>query len=73
MSENIPNNAGAPEVTPEMVDAGVMAYYGIAAEGWENPGRAELRKMLEAVFQAMASRAFPQKDATRCPPAETFR
>jgi hypothetical protein len=35
--------AGKPdeiEITPEMIEAGVMAYYGVASEGWgwEGPG-----------------------------------
>lgn len=50
-----PQNAGAPEieVTPEMTDAGVDAFYENAIWSWETPSRAELRKMLREVFRAM--------------------
>ena len=49
--------AGAPEaqidVTPEMIEAGVFAYYENAICGWDNPGNAALRPMLREVFVAM--------------------
>jgi hypothetical protein len=32
------------EVTPEMVQAGIEAYYEEAFDGWANPGRNELVK-----------------------------
>jgi hypothetical protein len=51
-------NVGAPEieVTTDMIEAGVQAYYENAIWGWENPGREELRKMTEAIYMAMSSR-----------------
>lgn len=49
--------ASAPEVTPEMIEAGIHAYYENAIWGWENPGLGELRKMLAAIYRAMFSHA----------------
>jgi hypothetical protein len=43
------------DVTPEMIRAGVMAYYDNAFEGWESPGGASLREMMVAIFRAMAA------------------
>ena len=52
---------GAPEVdvevTPEMIRAGLDAFYENAACGWETPGRKDLIEMLEEVFRAMAKSA----------------
>jgi hypothetical protein len=51
--------AGAPgnivEITPDMIEAGVHAYYENAWTGWENPGLRELRDMVRAIFLAMSS------------------
>lgn len=47
------------EVTPEMIEAGVRAYYENAVGGWENPGQEELRDVLAAAFKAMIA-AFPE-------------
>ena len=56
--ESIP--AGAPEikieVTPEMVEAGVDAYYANAYWGWDNPGNDALREMVTEIFKAMSHR-----------------
>lgn len=48
------NPAGAPEITPKMIEAGVAAYYQTAVWGWDNPGTAELSAVLACVFAAMA-------------------
>jgi hypothetical protein len=63
------SRAGAPEieVTPAMIEAGVMAYYENAVGGWENPGVAELRKMLGDVFTAMWSSCPRRPLATKYP------
>jgi hypothetical protein len=56
---NEPAAAGAPEiieeceVTPEMIDAGIDAYYENAIWGWENPGGKALREMMREIFKAM--------------------
>jgi hypothetical protein len=42
------------EVTPEMIEAGVRAYYENAMWGWESPGGAELRNLLGQVYRDMA-------------------
>jgi hypothetical protein len=62
--------AGKPdeiEITPEMIEAGVMAYYGVASEGWgwEAPDRPELKRMVRSVFQAMVSLSDRQRDTSR--------
>jgi hypothetical protein len=51
--------AGAPdlEVTSDMVDAGVIAYYGNSGWGWDNPGDRELREMMRSIFVAMAGKS----------------
>jgi hypothetical protein len=43
------------EITPEMIEAGRMAYYENSGEGWSNPGDTELCAMLKNVFEAMWS------------------
>ena len=43
-------------VTPEMIDAGVRAYYANAVGGWDNPGTEELREMMREIFKAMSVR-----------------
>jgi hypothetical protein len=52
--------SGAPrdeiKITPEMIEAGVDAYYGIASDGWDNPGNAALRAMVREIFTAMSRR-----------------
>ncbi len=42
------------KVTPEMIEAGVQAYYKNACGGWENPGGDELRNALREIYEAMA-------------------
>ena len=42
------------EVTPEMINAGVDAYYENGIWGWENPGRKALREMVREIFLAMS-------------------
>lgn len=62
--------AGAPEITPAMIEAGVVAYYENSGEGWSNPGDAELCAMVRNVFSAMWSN-LPMKaadDETTCSP-----
>jgi hypothetical protein len=53
---DVTKSAGAPEieVTPEMIEAGVGAYYENAIWGWDNPGRKELQEMVKAIFLAMS-------------------
>ena len=41
------------EVTPEMIAAGVDAYYENAIWGWDNPGNRQLREMVSDIFVAM--------------------
>lgn len=59
--------AGAPieadetYVTPEMIEAGVRAYYENAVEGWDNPGNAQLRSMMRTIFEAMSSSFHPKR------------
>ena len=43
------------EITPDMIDAGVLAYYENSGEGWSNPGDSELRATIRNVFQEMWS------------------
>jgi hypothetical protein len=52
-----PVQAPAPdlEITPEMIDAGVQAYYENSGEGWSNPGDNELCVMVRNVFLEMWS------------------
>ncbi len=50
--------AGAPEIeiTPAMMEAGVIAYYeNSGGEAWSSPGGSELKVVIERVFQAMWS------------------
>lgn len=56
MSDNIPKDAGAPEieVTPEMIEAGMQRYYENAAGGWESPGGEELSRVLAEIYVEMA-------------------
>jgi hypothetical protein len=49
------------EITPEMIEAGVQAYYENAVEGWDNPGNAQLRSMMRTIFQAMSSSSHPKR------------
>ena len=42
-------------VTPEMIDAGVAAYYENAIWGWESPGGESVREMMAVIFRAMSS------------------
>jgi hypothetical protein len=45
-----------PKVTPEMIEAGIHAYYWNKSEDWNNPGGTELRDMMRAIFVAMLFR-----------------
>lgn len=49
------------EVTPGMIEAGILAYYENSGEGWSNPGEQELQTMLRRVFQAMWVRALAER------------
>lgn len=54
--------AGAPaepeiEVTPDMIEAAMMAYYINYGSGWANPGYEELSLVLCEVYRAMAKSA----------------
>jgi hypothetical protein len=53
------DTARAPEtkITPEMIEAGVQAYFEMAIWGWDNPGNDELRLMLSRTYEAMATAA----------------
>jgi hypothetical protein len=42
------------ELAPEIIKAGVQAYYENALWGWENPGLDDLKIMLREVYRAMA-------------------
>jgi|HubBroStandDraft_6_1064221.scaffolds.fasta_scaffold10215098_1 hypothetical protein len=44
------------EVTPQMIEAGVAAYYANEGEGWNNPNNKELGEMLAEIFKAMSRR-----------------
>jgi hypothetical protein len=57
MSPDETNDAGAPEteVSPEMIEAGVSAYYRNIGWGWDNPGEEPLKRMLVATFRAMTA------------------
>lgn len=48
---------GELEVTPEMIRAGVGAYYECAVSGWEVPDRGELIQMLREAYLRMAKAA----------------
>ena len=43
------------EVTPEMIEAGVMAYYENASEGWDSPGGKDLERAIRSIYRAMSS------------------
>jgi hypothetical protein len=55
MCAPLPTAAGAPEIeiTPEMIQAGVQAYYESAFDGWQSPGGSELREMIRTIFLEM--------------------
>jgi hypothetical protein len=60
------------EITPEMIEAGVLAYYENSGEGWSNPGDSELSAMVRNVFQEMWSihrRTAASGETISCPPA----
>jgi hypothetical protein len=42
-------------VTPEMIEAGINAYYFNKSSDWSNPCGAELDDMMRAIFLAMWS------------------
>jgi hypothetical protein len=48
-------NPISEEVTPEMINAGVHAYYENAIYGWDNPGQRQLEDMLRSIYAAMAA------------------
>jgi hypothetical protein len=52
-----PENAGAPEIeiTPDMIEAGVQAFYENKSEDWCSPGGIEMDNMMRAIFLAMWS------------------
>lgn len=55
------------EITPEMIEAGVEAYYALAGEGWENPGEWALKPALSAIYEAMyLSSPRNEHDAKSC-------
>jgi hypothetical protein len=57
MSPEKPQDAGAPEieVTPEMIEAGVNAFFLNKSEDWSSPGGVEMDDMMRAIFLAMWS------------------
>lgn len=50
-------DAGAPEteITPEMIEAGIHAFFWNKTEDWANPGDEELRAMMRSIYVAMWS------------------
>jgi hypothetical protein len=55
-----PQDAGAPEieVTPDMIEAGIHAYFANTSEDWCAPGGDELRRMMRTIFLAMWSQRY---------------
>jgi hypothetical protein len=58
------SEAGAPEIeiTPEMIEAGMSAYWREANPGIEDGDKSDRRRILKAVFTAMAAASTARLD-----------
>jgi hypothetical protein len=66
MADNVPIDAGAPEIepTPEMIEAGMEAIYSFFADA-VMPRSEILRQVATEVYQAMESRRLSESNV--CP------